>query len=430
MSKIKGKVYRIIAFALLLPILSGLVLGSSILANAEESAAIGDSVEMKEEAVSMDKSPDESNLVDSMNDSDDSDFMRTETEKKEIIDDSVYEKENANSEEELVTDPIENKEADSESTDKVDNESKEGPLYKNLIGKIYSEEIDFSSYGIDSSRLEVRYEFYDDTEAGMIVDCYEEDDSFILLVANEETKLSFEDEEINLLSSFSLMSFIEEEESSEAYPNWEALPMTYENNWDNSNNCWYYGEWINGTQYKTDVGSYDTNVRNGVQLYSDGNYVYLRVVYSLSNTSYGNTNGSDFNFKFGDQVAKFQLWNNGTIDHNSYAPGSTNIEVRNGDGSISHNLASGAYATYYKDPNGRNDEVSLAIPMEAFLEQNSNINTNSQTITWYCPNLTYREVSCGGTSTGSTGFIFLTAVFFGASMLAMSKKKMFKWELA
>ena len=64
------------------------------------------------------------------------------------------------------------------------------------------------------------------------------------------------------------------------FDDWNDKPYSYEYNWDNSDNCWYYGVWYDGQCFKTPEGTYDTTVRHKMQLYSDNEYVYMHIVIS------------------------------------------------------------------------------------------------------------------------------------------------------
>ena len=48
------------------------------------------------------------------------------------------------------------------------------------------------------------------------------------------------------------------------FSDWENLPCTYEYNWDNSQNFWQWGVWIDGVCYKTEPGTYSTDVRHKI----------------------------------------------------------------------------------------------------------------------------------------------------------------------
>ena len=50
------------------------------------------------------------------------------------------------------------------------------------------------------------------------------------------------------------------------FSDWNSLPESYEYNWDNSQNCWSYGVWVDGVCYKTEEGSYKYYLQSCEQL--------------------------------------------------------------------------------------------------------------------------------------------------------------------
>lgn len=190
---------------------------------------------------------------------------------------------------------------------------------------------------------------------------------------------------------------------------WDDKAYSYEYNWDNSSNCWQWGVWIDGVCYKTEPGTYDTNVRHKISVYCDGTNVYLHIVFSRD---YGaKFNGENYEFSLDGKNTRFQItWNNGQVITNNLggvSAGRYPVEVRHGDGSISWSIAEGSAGYLTVKDNNVNDELEIAIPLSEFKRQNSSIDIdNLSTIEYQCSNLTYRKITCTGTPTGPTIFIF------------------------
>lgn len=183
---------------------------------------------------------------------------------------------------------------------------------------------------------------------------------------------------------------------------WLQLPEIFEYNWDNSANCWQWGVWINGEEYKTPRGKYDTNVRHKVQGYCDGTYVYVRVVMSKD---YGDRiNGDDYQFWLDGKYAKFQLHT--TDGHNlsnkfpDMKPGTHQVEVRHADSRISGEIVPEAIAYVTKLDRRHNAVLEIRIPLSEMKRQNEQINLEHLgVIEFFCPNLMYRKFRIAGAST-------------------------------
>ena len=187
------------------------------------------------------------------------------------------------------------------------------------------------------------------------------------------------------------------------FSDWNDKPMSYEYNWDNSENCWTYGVWINGECFKTPRGTYDTNVRHGMTLLSDGEYLYLHIIYSKD---YGvGINGDDFNFYVDGIGAKFGLRVNGESFSNAYynlAPGLYNTDsIHHGDGSISFQVVDNAEGRLLIKGDKKNSELEFRIPLSELKRQNNSIDLdNIGQIEFFTPNLMYRRLYAGGSNTG------------------------------
>lgn len=183
---------------------------------------------------------------------------------------------------------------------------------------------------------------------------------------------------------------------------WTALPESYEYNWDNSSNCWQWGVWIDGKQYKTPKGKFDTNVRHKVQGYCDGTYVYLRLVMSRD---YGDrVNGDDYQFWLDGNSTRFQLrtmdGHNLTNKFGDIKPGTHQVEIRHADHSISGEIVADSVAYVTKHSRKSNAVLELKVPLSEMARQNKKINLERLgVIEFYCPNLMYRRYRIAGAST-------------------------------
>jgi len=193
------------------------------------------------------------------------------------------------------------------------------------------------------------------------------------------------------------------------FSDWDNLPCSYEYNWDNSQNCWQWGVWIDGVCYMTKPGTYSTDVRHKMQMYCDGVNVYLHIVYSRD---YGSKlNGNDFQFYVDGQMAAFQLVQpNGGLFENmaQNAPGVYPLEIRHRNTGLSFLNAEGTNGYLRITADKINNEIEIKIPLTELKRQNSHINIETITmIEFFTPNLMYRRISAVGTSTGPVLLIFM-----------------------
>ena len=211
--------------------------------------------------------------------------------------------------------------------------------------------------------------------------------------------------EVNKMNSFGIAAYMEpvaHSSSSMLGIDWDSLPCSYEYNWDNSANCWYWGIWFDNQCYKTPVGEYDVNVRHKMQLYCDGTNVYLHIVFATA--YWDDVNGNDYRFYIDDQMAAFQLeYDNGrnvTGKTDRLDVGTHQINVIHRNPWMSGQKVDGslAYLTKYED--NKNAEIELMIPLSQIEHQNSNIDIeNIGTIEFYTSNLMYRRITASGAST-------------------------------
>ncbi len=206
--------------------------------------------------------------------------------------------------------------------------------------------------------------------------------------------------------------------------NWDSIPEYYDYNWDNSQNCWVNGVWIDGVKYLTPEGSYNTNVRHKIQLYTDGTYVYTHIV--LSRDYQAAANGNWFQYFIDGQMAAFQVedYNGTQLANNNLAPGTYQVVVRHADGSGSYNEAYDSSAYYTVFDSQVNAHLEIKIPLSEMAVQNSNIDSdNAGTIEFFTPNLMSSKIAASGAST----FPFATAaaalVLVPGTALVINKKR-------
>lgn len=166
---------------------------------------------------------------------------------------------------------------------------------------------------------------------------------------------------------------------------WNSYPSTYEYNWDNSQNCWEYGVWIDGEKYTTSVGEYDTNVRHKMNLTTKDGYIYCHITFARDYST--KANGDDYNFTVNGVTKKYRVcFENGegitgntgklnsTGSHRVYVYADNNRLVEDSAGAILKTAADYNYS------------LEIKIPLSEF-EVNE-----LHSVEFYCPNLMYRPV--------------------------------------
>lgn len=314
---------------------------------------------------------------------------------------------------------------DSEGSLTTEVEHNEEPIYENFVGKTES---DLSEDLLTDEHTIITYIVREDVPEGTIISQTFQDGQLILEVATApvvtEPTMSF-----NLLNSFDLMDEMTEPPSLEQ-DTWSNYPTSYEYNWDNSQNCWNWGEWKDGVKYTTPEGTYDNNVRHEMGMYSDGENIHLRISYATIYSAIAN--GDDMNFYIDGQGAKFRVLyadNGSGITGQSRPEGTYDLVVVNGDHWNSSYEANGSYGTMIVKDGNINNEMEIVIPLETLREQNNNIDIDHiQTIEFFNPNLMYRHISCGGASTGSIGFIVMTIIVFVLGFVIYQRRDLFNIE--
>lgn len=294
-----------------------------------------------------------------------------------------------------------------------------------LVGVDYSTIAD----GYDGETNVIKqYAVSDSQEANTIMDSYlDENGNLIMIISQGSQPAETTAEEDKGLSSVFGTDSAPSVDGN--FTGWDDIPSSYEYNWDNSANCWQHGNWVTdpvtGEQvcYKTEEGTYDSNVRHEMQLYTDNENVYLKIKYA---TIYGShANGEDFNFYVDGVGAKYQItWADGTpITGTSTAAGTYVVDVRNGDSASSYGIVDGASAYYHVTENGINNELELKIPLSALQAQNGSVNLdNFSMIQFFTPNLMYNKISAAGSPTGAEPFAAAAFLIIPASYVWLKKK--------
>lgn len=287
-----------------------------------------------------------------------------------------------------------------------------------------------------------QYAVSDTYAKDMIMDSYIDENGNLVMVISQgapvaETQEKPESIVSNVLSALEPGMGLESEQggSGSAPPidgsgsGWDDIPVSYEYNWDNSANCWQWGNWVTdpvtGEQvcYKTEEGTYDSNVRHEMQMYSDGQNVYLKITYA---TIYGtHSNGDDFNFYIDGVGTKFGITqaNGQTLTGWSPEAGTYVVDVRNGDSGSSYSIVDGAVAYYHVTDNNINNSLELKIPMEAFKAQNGAVNLdNYSMIQFFTPNLMYNRLTAAGSSSGAVPFATVVFLLVPASYVMLKRK--------
>ena len=213
--------------------------------------------------------------------------------------------------------------------------------------------------------------------------------------------------------------------------NWGSLPEYYEYNWDNSMNCWVYGVWIDGVKYLTPEGTFNTNVRHLIQLYTDDKYVYTHIVFSRD---YGNSaNGSWFQYFVDGKMTAFQIetFEGKQLANNNLSPGSYKVAVRHANGGNASGEVPGADAYYTVFDSQLNPHLEIRIPLSEMARQNPDISLDTiGTIGFFTPNLMMQghviTIAGAGTAPLATAAVTLVVIPTTAVILKKKRKKVKK----
>jgi|GEM_PF-784552 len=266
----------------------------------------------------------------------------------------------------------------------------------------------------------IHYEIVDDEEQvdEVLRTEVDEDGNTVVVVGTEELVLEEETEilDFDVTDAFEVTAD-KAEAPSVADKSWDKYAVSYEYNWDNSQNCWYWGMYGNGECYKTEEGTYDANVRHKVGLYCDGENVYFMIQYAKANGAF--VCNSDYNFTIDGQQAKFTVAfsdDNSGIQANRPA-GEYDVTILNGDSASSSYEAYGTVGTLYVTDDNVSNVLEMKIPLSTLKLQNPNINIdNFSMVGFYDPNLTYRTVSCAGAGNSAVPFAIGSFLIFAGAL--------------
>lgn len=228
-----------------------------------------------------------------------------------------------------------------------------------------------------------------------------------------------------------------------SFTGWDDIPISYEQNHDDSGNCWVNGFWITDPetgetkQHILEQGTYDNIARHEMQLYCDGDNVYLKITYAAiyggiwafspdDNEKAAHGNGEDFQFYIDGVDTKFQITQQGNgepITNWKPEAGTYVVDVRNGNYDPSFSIVDGAAAYYHVTENGVNNSLELKIPMEAFQAQNGSVNLdNFNMVQFFTPNLMLERLTAAGSPTGAVPFSAAVFLLVPASYVWLKRK--------
>lgn len=204
-----------------------------------------------------------------------------------------------------------------------------------------------------------------------------------------------------------------------SFSGWDDIPASYEFNWDKPD------AWINGVHY-TDPNT--TDVRHEMKLYTDGENIYLRIIYAREFSTGQLSNGNWYTFwldKDKETFAAYQVeWPAGSsLSNTNAAPGVYQVDVRHAAGSISYTMTDGAVAYYLVKDGNVNNELELKIPLSEFVKQNPNMDlSNYSMISYKTDNLMKDHLSVAGASTGAEPFAAAAFLLVPTSCMLIKKK--------
>ena len=325
-----------------------------------------------------------------------------------------------------TTPPIE-EETSSSSSEVITPSEPEEIIVPNFVGKnVVDSKNEIDSWSNENNiKIEYLYEYSSDFSVDI---CYGQElkDNILYLNVSLGNKYGEIEDEDSSSNNFNILGDIGVSIDGN-YSDWDNIAASYEYNWDNSQNCWIHGVWINGECFKTPEGTYDTNVRHKIQLVCDGAYVYLHIVMSRD-YAYG-FNGSNYQFFIDNNLAQFKLEKDGDVienNINSWTPGTYEIDIIQENYIPSGTKVNGGACFITRYDKGYNAEMELKIPLSEMKKQNSSIPENFSKVEFFTPNLMYRKVTTTCTPTLPlivTGSLFgLTLFSYGGYYYGQKKK--------
>ena len=320
---------------------------------------------------------------------------------------------------------------DAAAADTTDGETPEKPylnqngdeiLPSTLVGVDYDTIADSYDGATD---VQKQYVVSDEYPENTIIESYVDENGKLVLVISQGVKTAEIKEDTGLLSNIASLFSLDAEMGSSAsaptvdgtFTGWDDIPASYEFNWNKPD------AWVDGVHY-TETNS--TDVRHEMKLYSDGENVYLKVVFARELSTGQIANGNDYQFWIdNEQMAAYQVeWPNGnSLSYNTAEPGVYMVDVRHRDSSWSYVLTDGAVAYYRVNEGNLNNELELKIPLSEFVKQNPNINLdNYNMIGFFTPNLMQDKIYTAGASTGAEPFAAAVFLLVPTSYVLLKRK--------
>ncbi|MCM1039710.1 MAG: hypothetical protein NC434_10340 [Ruminococcus sp.] len=302
------------------------------------------------------------------------------------------------------------------------NASGEEVLPSTLVGVDYNT---VSELYDGAANVIKQYVISDTCDKDTVMECYvDENGSLVMLISQGVPKSEMPEEEAGFVEkvAYELEAVFGDSSSAPAidgsFTGWDDIPASYEFNWNKPD------AWVDGVHY-TETNS--TDVRHEMKLYSDGENVYLKVIFAREFCNGQVANGNDYQFWIDDgQMAAYQVeWPDGSnlANSGSIQPGVYQVDVRHRDSSWSYVLTDGAVAYYCINEGNLNNELELKIPISEFVKQNPNIDLdNYSKIGFFTPNLMQDKIWTAGASTGAEPFAAAMFLLVPTSYIVIKKK--------
>ena len=285
-------------------------------AEVSESAA---SEESSEQAKSAEAEVEEKTEAEAAEKTEAEDVEKTEAETEEQTED--VEKAETETEEQTEDAETEETEEQTETEEATETEEEAGEelLFvdkdgneitpSSLVGTDYTTIAD-SYDGVEN--IIKKYEESDEYEENMIMDSYvDEDGNLVIVISKGPAK----EEAAPSLFKLNSSSVGDAPAVDGSFTGWDDIPASYEFNWNKPD------AWVDGVHY-TETNS--TDVRHEMKLYTDGENVYLKVVFAREFCNGQVANGNDYQFWVdNEQMAAYQVeWPNGSsLSNNTAEPG-------------------------------------------------------------------------------------------------------------
>ena len=272
---------------------------------------------------------------------------------------------------------------------------------------------------VDVGDAIVKYELTEDAVEDTIIAVSETDDGTeVIYVATEQADVTVMEEVFDIVNSF---AFAAEAPSIEDN-SWDNYVYTYDYSYDNSSAA-QWGAWGGNGNLQGQIYP-DTNnndISNKIGVFTDGDKVDVYVSYASMFSGTGN--GNDYNITINGENVKYRVvLEDGTdLSQASLTPGTYNLKIINGDGSISGADVIGAYGQIVIKENNCNNEMQISIPISSMQQQNENISAGD--VTFHSPNIMRGSVSCSGASTMPIVPIVFAFIAFSGYLVYYDKQR-------